>query len=373
MRREAKLLLSKALDSLILGVELFNRPHDRGRVSGVLIQVDHGFEMLLKSAIVHRGGKIRERNAKQTIGFDTCVRRGLSDGSIRFLTEEQALTLQTINGLRDAAQHHLLEISEGQLYLHVQSGVTLFRDLLESVFQKELAKELPNRVLPISTSLPNDLVTIFNSEVGEILRLLEPGRRRTIEAQARLRPLAVLNSAIMGEKDQPSVEELNRISKDLRTKDWSEVFAGAAAVEVVTDGTGPSLSIRLTKREGPPLQIVPEGTPGAFTVAVKRVNELDFYNLGAKDLAEKLGLTQPKTLAIVDHLHMRDDADCYKEFSIGSIRHKRYSQKAIGRLKEALENESIDNIWKKHKESIKNRRHSMSTTTEIVVEQVAVE
>ena len=176
MRREAKLLLNKALDSLILGVELFNRPSDRGRVSGVLIQVDHGFEMLLKSAIVHRGGKIRERNAKQTIGFDTCVRRGLSDGSIRFLTEEQALTLQTINGLRDAAQHHLLEISEGQLYLHVQSGVTLFRDLLESVFQKELAKELPNRVLPISTSLPNDLVTVFDSEVDEILRLLEPGK-----------------------------------------------------------------------------------------------------------------------------------------------------------------------------------------------------
>ena len=173
MRREAKLLLSKALDSLILGVEIFNRPHDRGRVSGVLIQIDHGFEMLLKSAIVHRGGKIRERNAKQTIGFDTCVRRGLSDGSIRFLTEEQALTLQTINGLRDAAQHHLLEISEGQLYLHVQSGVTLFRDLLESVFQKELAKELPNRVLPISTSLPNDILTIFNTEVCEILRLLD--------------------------------------------------------------------------------------------------------------------------------------------------------------------------------------------------------
>ena len=45
----------------------------------------------------------------------------------------------------------------------------------------------------------------------------------------------------MGEKDQPSVEELNRISKHLRTKHWSEVFAGAAAVEVVTDGTGPDL------------------------------------------------------------------------------------------------------------------------------------
>ena len=181
--------------------------------------------------------------------------------------------------------------------------------------------------------------------------------------------MAVLNSAIMGEKDQPSVEELNRIGKDLRTKHWSEIFAGAAAVKVVADGAGPALSIRLTKGQGPPLQIVPEGTPGAFTVAVKRVNELDFYNLGAKDLARKIGLTQPKTLAIVDHLHMRDDASCYKEFRIGRTRHKRYSQKAIGRLKEALEGESIDNIWKKRQESIKNRRRSMTTVTETNIEQ----
>ena len=133
MRREAKLLLNKACDSLLLGIEIFNRPHDRGRVSGVLIQIDHGFEMFLKAAIVHRGGKIRERDAKQTFGFDSCVRRGLSDGAIKFLTEEQALTLQTINGLRDAAQHHLLEISEDQLYLHVQAGVTLFQDLHSQV------------------------------------------------------------------------------------------------------------------------------------------------------------------------------------------------------------------------------------------------
>lgn len=33
MKREAKLLLGKACDSLILSIELFNRPHDKGRVA----------------------------------------------------------------------------------------------------------------------------------------------------------------------------------------------------------------------------------------------------------------------------------------------------------------------------------------------------
>jgi hypothetical protein len=98
MKREAKLLLEKACDSLLLSVELFNRPQNRGRISGVLIQLDHGFEMLLKAAVLHQGGRIRDKRARETIGFDACVRRGLSDGAIKFLTEEQALTLQTING-----------------------------------------------------------------------------------------------------------------------------------------------------------------------------------------------------------------------------------------------------------------------------------
>ena len=67
MKREAKLLLDKACDSLLLGIELFNRPSDRGRVSAVLIHTDHAFEMFLKAAILQRGGKIREKTGKETI------------------------------------------------------------------------------------------------------------------------------------------------------------------------------------------------------------------------------------------------------------------------------------------------------------------
>ena len=54
----------------------------------------------LKAAIRHRQGKIRQPRKKQTIGFDACVRKGLTDGALRFLSDEQALTLQTINGQR---------------------------------------------------------------------------------------------------------------------------------------------------------------------------------------------------------------------------------------------------------------------------------
>jgi hypothetical protein len=346
VKREAKLLLNKACDSLLLSIELFNRPQDRGRVSGVLIQLDHSFEMLLKAAILDRGGRIRDRGAKETIGFDACVRRGLSDGKIKFLADEQALTLQTINGLRDAVQHHILEISEGQLYVHVQSGVTLFRDLLKSVFGQNLTAHLPNRILPVSSSPPTDLTSLFESEIDEIRKLLRPGKRRRIEAEARLKPLTILDATIRGEKGQPGQAELRRIALSLtKGENWAKVFLGVAAINITAEGAGPALSLRLTKKEGAPVHLVPEGTPGASVVAVKRVNELDYYSLGAKQLSENVGLSLPMLLAVVDHLKIREDKDCYKEFKIGKTLHKRYSPQAIRVVSDALKKIKPDEIW----------------------------
>jgi hypothetical protein len=353
MKREAKLLLGKACDSLVTSVEFFNRPHDRGRISSTLILLDHSFEMLLKSAILHCGGRIREKRAKETIGFDACVRRSLSDGRIKFLTDEQALVLQSINGLRDAAQHHLLEISEGQLYVHVQSGFTLFRDLLKSVFDKDLVCHLPTRVLPVSTSPPMELAILFESELEEVKKLLRPGRRRQIEARAKLRPLAILDATIQGKKEQPSDMDLRRIGNEiLAGKSWIDIFKGVSAVEITVDNVGPSLSLRLSKKEGIPTQLVAEGTPSASVIGVKRVNELDFYSLGAKQLAEKVNLTMPKTVAVVDYLGIRDDEEYYKEFKISGVLHKRYSPKAIETIESALKTETIDDIWLKRKKAL---------------------
>lgn len=358
MKREARLLLDKASDSVLLSIEFFNRPHERGRESSTLILLDHAFEMLLKAALVHRGGRIREKRARETIGFDSCVRRGLSDGKVKFLTEEQALLLQSINGLRDAAQHHLLEISEGQLYVHAQAGVTLFRDLLKDVFGQDLADRLPERVLPVSTSPPSDLTTLFDSEVGEIKKLLSPGRRRRIEAEARLLPLAILDAAVRGEKGQPSTGDLRRIERTLASgTGWQDIFKGVSAIEITADPGGPALSLRLSKKEGIPIQLVPEGTPGASVVAVKRVDELGFYSLGAKQLAEKVGLSMPKTVAVVDHVDLRSNAECYKEFKIGKGLFKRYSPKAVDAIKAVLQKESADAIWaKRHSKSQKAAR-----------------
>ncbi len=352
MRREAKLLLEKAINSQILSIEHFNRPWDCGRPDAILILLDHSFEMLLKAAIIHRGGRLRKPGARQTIGFDEGARKALTDRKVKFLNEEQVLLLQGINSLRDAAQHHLVYISEQHLYIQAQAGLTLFRTILKDVFATDFSSKLPERVLPLSTKLPTDLLTVFENEVKEMEQLLRPGKRRSVEILARLRGLAIIEGAINGENLQPDDDELNRIGNEIRAgKPWDQVFPGVASINITTSGYGPSIDLHITKDEGIKVQLVPEGTPGAAIIGVKRVNELGFYNLGRDQIAKRVGLSGPKTTAIIRYSGIQSDPDCFKEFVIGKSKHQRYSQKAIAKINDILKNCSpndIEDIWKKH-------------------------
>ncbi|MDE2821991.1 MAG: hypothetical protein OXK79_00615, partial [Chloroflexota bacterium] len=300
MKKEVRQLRQKAINGLVLSIDHFNRPWDRGRTEGVLIMLDHSFEMLLKASIRHRQGKIRRPREKQTIGFDACVRKGLTDGKVRFLTDEQALTLQTINGQRDAAQHYLIDMSEHQLYFYAQAGVTVFRDIHDYVFDEHLVLELPERVLPVSTTAPKDLSALFDKEIEEIKGLLAPGTRRRMEAVAKARSLAVLEGAVRGHFEQPSDHELIEVCKRLSGgESWTTVFPGVASINIAADGDGPTISLRLTKNVGTPVQILKEGEGTGGVLAVRTVNELGFYSLGASQLADKVGLTPPKSRALV--------------------------------------------------------------------------
>src|SRR5215208_1844581 len=98
MRKESKILHAKAVDSLVLAVDHFNRCWDRGRVEAVLILLDRAFELLLKAIIIHRGGEIREKKKEgTTIGFDLCLRKCLSDANAKCLSEDDAVALQNLN------------------------------------------------------------------------------------------------------------------------------------------------------------------------------------------------------------------------------------------------------------------------------------
>jgi hypothetical protein len=194
------------------------------------------------------------------------------------------------------------------------------------------------------------LTALFDNEVAEVKRLLQPGLRKRLQAQARLRPLAILDASIKGEKGQPPPGRLKKLGNELASgKTWQELFPGVASMEISAEGAGPTLSLRFTKKEGVPIQVVPEGTPGAAVVGIKRVDELSFYNLSLSQIAEMVGLTRPKTIAMIRHLGIETDPDYFKLITIGKVKFKRYSQKAAASIREELPKVSIDEIWKAHK------------------------
>lgn len=350
MKKEVKHLYKKAVDLLVLSIELFNRPNDTARVHGVLIMMDHSFEMLLKASILHKGGKIKERSITKTIGFESCVRKAYSDGERKFLTEDEVLTLQALNGLRDAAQHYTLEISEQHLYFQAQSGLTLFRDIVKQVFDIDLKEGLPVRVLPLSTTPPTDIQAFFSNEIVEIKKLLGPKKRKNFEAIEKLRALAIMENAVQGNETQPSDRELKKIMKTLeKGGNFRQLFPGVSTLNFTANGYGPSLDLRFSRKEGVPVQFIPEGTPGAHVVALKRVNELDYYNLGRDQLAKKVGLTGPKTSAVIHHLNIKADPESFKRISIGKVHHDRYSQTAIGQIKAGIAKTPMAEIWETYK------------------------
>ena len=202
---------------------------------------------------------------------------------------------------------------------------------------------------PLSTTPPTDLATLFDNETKEIKKLLAPGVRRHTEAEANLRSLAIVEKSLNGEKVQPSVGELKHLAMAVASgkKTWNEIFPGVATVTLTTNGYGPSIDLRITKT-GMPVQLVKEGTPGATVVAVKRVDELGFYSLGRDDLAKKVGLSGPKTTAVIRFLKLQADNECYKKVTVGKAEFDRYSQKAITAIQDALKKKPMAEIWQSH-------------------------
>jgi hypothetical protein len=162
LKREARTLKLKALSSLRSGLTCFNSFVDDGRVTSALLHLQHASEMLLKALLIQ--GKVDIRNPKtgNTEGLERCI--GLAKAQCG-LTEDEAGIIRTIDSLRDAAQHWIVFVDEGLLFLYARALVTVIDDVLNRNFRDDLASHLPVRILPVSTNPLGDidLLAIVNT------------------------------------------------------------------------------------------------------------------------------------------------------------------------------------------------------------------
>jgi HEPN domain-containing protein len=63
LRRDTRRFKRRAINSLLLAIEMFNRPHEAGRTEAVLMLLQHAFEMCLKAAIYEKRRAISDSRA----------------------------------------------------------------------------------------------------------------------------------------------------------------------------------------------------------------------------------------------------------------------------------------------------------------------
>lgn len=348
LKRDVGPLLQKAIDSLTLAVELFNRPSEVGRVHGVLILLQHAFEMLLKAVILQRTGKVHDSSQKYSYGFDRCL--VIATEELKVLTKDERATLSILDAQRDQAAHYYSEVSEDLLYVHAQSAVTLFDHLLQTVFNQSLAKRIPNRILPVSSRPPTDIMLLFDSELSQVDSLLAHGKRQSARAIAKLRSiLAVVTGSRETEERVSERELLSAVAKRRKGVDWEVIFPEVAQLKLTTEGSGIPISMKITK-DGPiAVRVAKPGEEVVGTLVKQEVNLWDVFTLSRNDLAEKLSLSGPRTHALIYELELQKDPSCYRELKKKSLIFKGYSKKALDNLREAKESVNMDEVWQRHK------------------------
>jgi len=345
VKRKTSAFLERAKESLELAIEVFNRPSETARVEGVLLFLEHAFEMLLKAVLLEKTGRVRSPRQKFNYGFEKCL--NIVQTQLGLIDKDEALVLQNLNGFRDAAAHDLVEISEGLLYGHAQSAIQIFAALLKKVFSQDLGRVLPRRVLPLSTVAPTDINAIVAEDMAAVMAMLGHKKRREDEAEARLRPYQVVEKNIRSvqgvSRDAPS---LARMIRGLKAGDWKTILPMVAGLVQPTTG-GIPFTLHVSKKDGFPVRIDPLA-PTA--IAFRYIKPEDKYPYLTRELAEKLGTSTAKAVGLAKLFDMKGKDDFHTSIKVsrtGLV--SRYSEKARQIMGNALTRHGADDLWARAK------------------------
>lgn len=360
LRRTARQLKDTAIESLTLAVEIFNRPSPTARSQGVLLNLQHAFEMLFKAIVFEDRGAVCPAGSGKAHSFKTCL--GMVRG-LGVIDEDEAIVAATIDAHRDGVQHYGAAISEDRLYIDAASGVRLFDDVLSKTFGQALSEtpEFASRMLPVATKPPREMHLLISSDVQMIRELLAPGKHRRAEARALLRTLVLAEQAArdpLAEVEQPTDSQLEAMAKRLQgDEDWSRLLPGLAKLSLRQDADA-TYEVKIVKSGNvPAVKLVQPGEPGAEdAVSILKYNELDRYPFYSKDLEKQTALNQYETRAMVHLLALKDDEGCFKVFPMGKLEHARFSHEALLRIRQANEEGRLDEAKLAYREHLNRKR-----------------
>jgi hypothetical protein len=342
-KRDARTLKGKSLASLRRAISIFNSHEEDGRATSVLLHLQHSGEMLIKAALVQRGQKIFDKSTHKSKGFAKCL--NLSGEHLQCTTAEVG-ALRTIDVLRDTEQHWFALVPEELLYLESRAFVTAFDAILHRIFGEHLSEHLPERVLPISTlPLPNDMSTLFSSKYEQVKALLRPGKRRRDEARGLIRTLLAMEAHVVDEVEVNETD-VSRVEKAVKAnREWTVAFPRLAQIVTQFEGDGLAVVVRISKSEGTPVRLIAADDPSE-AAAIREVDLQKRFRYSPTELAQKLSMKMHYVASLKAYLGIDVDQQCVHEFVFGSQKHKRYSDTAIERLRNAMSTMDVAEIYR---------------------------
>ncbi|KZY06419.1 MULTISPECIES: hypothetical protein [unclassified Sulfitobacter] len=344
--RDAKTLHHKSISSLKFSMSAFNSYEEEGRLTRVLLHAQHSTEMLLKCVLAQNKEKVFDDKSGLSLSFEKCLNLCTSKYS---LTSGEAGSFRAIDALRDEEQHWFIVIDEALLFLQMRALVTAYDEFQKRSLCLSLSDLIPDRVLPVSTKLPGDFDLLVDKEYEKVSKLLRPGKRRRDEARARIRSMLAME-ALVTDEVSTSKKDVDRIEKAIKGGDeFSAVFPRLSTINTSQAGEGPTLKVHFTKREGAAVHFVAGDEPGG-AAAVREIDLQKKYWIGAKKLAETVGLTPPRALALRRELNIDKDESCSHTFSFGKSKHVQFSDNASRKMKEALaQGIDMEDVWARNR------------------------
>ncbi|MBB2168310.1 hypothetical protein HLH36_08085 [Gluconacetobacter aggeris] len=344
--RDSRTLKEKAVASLKIAMTTFNSYEEEGRITSVLLHLQHASEMLLKAVLVQKKAAVFDKTTGKSIGFEKCLRLCQSSHGMK---QEEAGVMRAVDALRDASQHWFIFVSEDLLYMHTRAVISSFDDYMKRSLEADLHTYIPPRVLPVSSKPPGDFEFLIDREYKLIAELLRPGKRQRDEARARIRSLLAME-ALTTDEVEISEKDIDRIEKAVKAgAEIGKVFPRLITVSTETSGEGVTLKVHFSKKEGAPVRYV-SGDDLEEAAAVREVDMRKKFHMRAAELAKALKLNTQKSKALRWHLGIDDDKDCHHIFEFGRSTFSCFSDNATRKMKQALaEGLDMNDVWKKYR------------------------
>lgn len=331
------------MSSLRRGLGSFNSFDEDGRITTVLLHLQHACEMLLKAILVQKGVKVFDGKSSTSLGFSKCANIAQSHCG---LLKEEAGVMRAIDALRDSEQHWFVVVPEDMLYLHARGIITVIDDVIKRSFHEALADHLPTRVLPVSTTPATNVEVLIDREYSQIAELLRPGRRARDEARGRIRALLSMESHVV-EDVNVTERDINRVEQAIKKGvEIDRVFPRLLMLRSsTTAGHGFEFQVHFSKKDGAPVRFI-SGDDLGEAAAVREVDLHKRFYLQPSALATKLKISQPKSKLLREHLKIDADSACAHVFEFGNQKILSFSNKAELKMTEFMKSNSIEELWK---------------------------